>query len=319
MKKSFKYALAIGIIKKVVLLIFLFSNYSFSQVQIQGAQPTYANPNPQPIKVQIQQNPADAYSNSFNAARNATSNSLKNASIRKANYAAKQAAEAEARAYNSERERAEAIEIADDPYNAIKYTSTRKFTIDKNLRNVWGIPKDFEIGVFKIPHKAIYTQEHLDYYKNTSSNYIKTEFYPPVPFYPSNMSRKQLNNIEKLFRAFEILKGAKHSVLNAIPAYFKIGEVQVDDLKTIKLSPARRLEVLGMTGYTIAAYFEDEFDKRIVEYYISTDAKKGVYNYGRIRYSGSKADGITFDDLDARRDYLRRVNESYIGDWLKLQ
>jgi hypothetical protein len=31
MKKSFKYALAIGIIKKVVLLIFLFSNYSFSQ------------------------------------------------------------------------------------------------------------------------------------------------------------------------------------------------------------------------------------------------------------------------------------------------
>lgn len=101
MKKSFKYALAIGIIKKVVLLIFLFSNYSFSQVQIQGAQPTYANPNPQPIKVQIQQNQADAGANAFNAARNATSNSLKNASIRKANYAAKQAAEAEARAYNA--------------------------------------------------------------------------------------------------------------------------------------------------------------------------------------------------------------------------
>ena len=31
MKKSFKYALAIGIIKKAVLLIFVFSNYSFGQ------------------------------------------------------------------------------------------------------------------------------------------------------------------------------------------------------------------------------------------------------------------------------------------------
>ena len=31
MKKSYKYALAIGIIKKAALLIFLFSNYSFSQ------------------------------------------------------------------------------------------------------------------------------------------------------------------------------------------------------------------------------------------------------------------------------------------------
>ena len=38
----------------------------------------------------------------------------------------------------------------------------------------------------------------------------------------------------------------------------------------------------------------------------------------------STKDGIMikknkFDDLDVRRDYLRRLNESYVGDWLKLQ
>ena len=40
--------------KKLLLILLLVPMVSFGQVQVQGAVPTYENPNPQPIKVQVQ-------------------------------------------------------------------------------------------------------------------------------------------------------------------------------------------------------------------------------------------------------------------------
>jgi hypothetical protein len=43
--------------KKLVLLLVIVPFVSFAQVQVSGQQPTYTNPNPRPIKVQVQSNP----------------------------------------------------------------------------------------------------------------------------------------------------------------------------------------------------------------------------------------------------------------------
>ena len=43
-------------VKKLLLLLLIVPMVSFGQIQVQlsGQQPTYNNPNPQPIKVQVQ-------------------------------------------------------------------------------------------------------------------------------------------------------------------------------------------------------------------------------------------------------------------------
>ncbi len=42
--------------KKLILLLLIVPIVSFAMVQISGQQPTYANPYPQPIKIQVQNN-----------------------------------------------------------------------------------------------------------------------------------------------------------------------------------------------------------------------------------------------------------------------
>ena len=43
--------------KKLLLLLLFVPLVSYGQIQVSGQTPTYENPNPQPIKIQIQQNP----------------------------------------------------------------------------------------------------------------------------------------------------------------------------------------------------------------------------------------------------------------------
>lgn len=80
-------------------------------MQLRCQQPTYANPNPQPIKVQIQNNSSNQLANSIRQSAQNSVNSINAAAANRANYAAAAASRAQAFVYASQEERSRAIEI----------------------------------------------------------------------------------------------------------------------------------------------------------------------------------------------------------------
>ena len=64
--------------KKLILLLLFIPLVSLGQIQVSGQKATYANPYPQPIKVQIQNNPSNAWNQAMQNNNAAMSNMIRN-------------------------------------------------------------------------------------------------------------------------------------------------------------------------------------------------------------------------------------------------
>ena len=156
--------------KKLLLLSALFiSILKFNaQVQVSGQRATYENPYPQPIKVQVQQNPANSYSNN---AQN-ISNNLK---ARAAQQAAQQAANA------NNFEKIEIDKLKGLP-NKFKYVIIKKLKGWEVIENYKLICEEIRLGGKYILINDIGTQDvYRGKIKNSKTIKKSKIFEPKIP------------------------------------------------------------------------------------------------------------------------------------------
>ncbi len=200
--------------------------------------------------------------------------------------------------YANERERTIAIEIASDPLNAYKYGYEKTFTLNGKDAKEWGF-KRFTIS-YRSPNDAIFVMAGDGRYENVSLDGVTTEITFNGPVYEKE---NQNYDIEKAGKMENVKEGEINENMGVN------GEgifVHKKDLN--------RATVYGIQGYKSTLIWEDDYQNTITDNYVSLDKNEG---YGilfsvKVRTYGDK-DEVTFEQLEGRRYYLRRLVERIIS------
>ena len=268
------------------LLLLLVPLVSLGQVQVQGAKPTYANPYVQPIKVQVQLNP----NNSIQQAGQNFANSMANAVANRANYAAAQAANAQAAVYASDISMKQAVEIAKNPLKGYEYGRY----IDPIAKGKFAKSQGFKkaIVTLTMPHPSIFSHQRNWIFRNESEKNIVTELSLWSPF-------KKKSPWGNKFKVFQTL---------SVEEYLKFPKNIVGKKNTkgnfIHHKEIKKATVFSNPGYKGTLYIEDDYEYIIQDLYYSE--KDGIIFNGDVVIKGDKTE-VTFEDLEERRQYLRRL------------
>lgn len=204
----------------------------------------------------------------------------------------------------NERERDALIAIANDPSKAFDYGRDNTWVASKKQAERWGFKKF--TWYHKEPHKSLFNSTGGYYYQNISDNYITTEIELVGAIRVSGMKDK--NERERLKNAYQgVFKSVEEFA--KYPKYV-IGEYN-DEIKAfIHKKEINRTKLYGKNGFKGTLIFEDDYEIVIKDNYIAQ--VNGIIYVAGVRYKGDK-DEITFEDLEGRRYYLRKLVDRIIS------
>jgi len=218
--------------------------------------------------------------------------------------AEREKARLEAIKYADQAERHQAIEIASDPIKAFDYGRDNNWEATGKAAQKFGF-KRFT-WYHKIPHKSLFVKLEGYNYQNISPENVVTELILSGAFNVEGMKDEAKKAQYK--EDFELL-------INDPEAYAKLPEFTVGEFNQeinafIHSKDINKAKVFGVNGYKGTVIYEDDYEYVIKDnYYASIN---GVFMQAGVRYKGDK-DEITFEDLEGRRYYLRRLCEQIIS------
>ena len=199
--------------------------------------------------------------------------------------------------YSDEREKNISLLIAYDPTKAFEYGYQNTFTITGKDAKLYGFKK-FTLS-YRIPHKSLFVSAGAGRFENVSIDGITTEINIGAPSYNKE---NIVIDIEKRCKMDSVITAA----LNDIGPNGERIFVHKKDLN--------RATVYGIKGFKSSLIWEDDYQYGITDNYISFDAGKGngIGYFVKIRTYGDK-DEVTFEQLEGRRFYLKRLIEKVIS------
>ena len=231
--------------------------------------------------------------------------------------------------YSDARAQRVALEIAANPLKAFDYgrksiSETKTYKKSGEGFKYTGFKK-FSIS-YTIPHSAIFTQAGAGRFENVSDEGITVAFMINAPRYNNKgypiWTENDSYKYEKLDEE-EKKKFAKKNPnwfanepeLDAKMKQMKVGEINAgsEDSIFVHKKDVNRATVWGTKGYVGTLIWEDEYQYCITDNYSSITPKdNGIANFVKVRYYGDK-DEITFEQLEGRRYYLKRLVEKVIA------
>jgi hypothetical protein len=234
------------------------------------------------------------YSSYYNSQKTVDINSVVN--IRSIDYGALALANAQREQNNFEnqkyldaKEREIYLAVAGNPLLAYDYgfpTGTQK------IKTIPGLIKlSFQ---YIVPHKSLFVFAGAGRLENVSSDGVTTEINFSLPGY----------NKDKI--VIDLEKQAKMEDM-------KVGELNDDEDGKIFVhkKDISRATVWGFKGFIGTLIWEDDYQYTITDNY-SSCSPDGIYFFVKVRYLGNKKE-VTFEQLEGRRYYLRRLLEKVIS------
>lgn len=217
-------------------------------------------------------------------------------------YATRERNRLEAMQYQNAQLKNQAIEIANDPFNAFKYSEiVRDFKFDKN-----SIYKELQIKKGKmnlrVMHPTLFTPitgtEGWLTYENRSSDGINTEviFWAPTGNLLYGFNSNQ--DIEKALKYEDLDEGQEY------------GEPTFSRKSYLHKKEIGLATVWGKKGFKGTLIYENEYEKCITDNYFAF--YDGVVYGVKARYKGNSKD-ISFEQLEGRRYYFSRLIEQYVA------
>lgn len=213
--------------------------------------------------------------------------------------------------YTDSRDAMIAKEIAADPFAAFKYGTRKSSKLARIQTNK--IPVLVESGHrgkkvvwnWTQPNKMLFSAPFTNRFRNTTADgAVLCEIEVNAPFVYS-FAQSNYGKVEYPDYTY-LAKGIAEDVK-------KTGEVWVDsngeEYFTHK-TEVSRATVYGIKGYRSTWIYETDYEYVIKDNYYSD--QDGIVFSGGIRYSVEKSRG-TFEDLEGRRYYLRRLGEEIIA------
>ncbi|NVN95339.1 MAG: hypothetical protein HXX18_08665 [Bacteroidetes bacterium] len=200
--------------------------------------------------------------------------------------------------YNDEREKNISLEIASDPTKAYDYGYQNTFIRKGDDAKSSGFKK--YTNNYRIPHKSLFVNAGKGRFENVSIEGITTEIIIGTPKY--NTENKVID-IEKDCK----IEVYKEGVLNDSPS-------EAGKKIFVHKKDLNRATVYGIKGFKATLIWEDEYQIFITDTYKSFDVSigNGVVYSVKVRTYGNKNE-VTFEQLEGRRYYLRRLVEKVIS------
>lgn len=200
--------------------------------------------------------------------------------------------------YMDEREKNIVLEIALDPMKAFDYGYQTSTTISGKDAQLYGFKK-FTFTCL-VPHNSLFVSAGAGRFENVSSDGITTEILLFLPLHNEK-------NVELYKEKLSSIDSVKVGVLNA-------GAGINGESTFVLKKDLNRATVFGFRGFKSTVIWEDKFQYLISDSYFSLDESKGsgIRYDVKVRTFGDK-DEVTFEQLEGRRYYLRRLIEKVIS------
>lgn len=188
------------------------------------------------------------------------------------------------------------LEISSDPTKAYDYGIQNTAAVKGKEAKKYGFKK-MEVS-WKVPHNSLFIFTGSGRFENVSTNNITTEFIILAPLYNKN---KDTVDVEK----------------NAKMESMIVGELNLSssgDSIFVHKKDINRATVFGIKGFKSTLIWEDDYQYTITDNFNSYDStkKNGIMYLVKVRTYGDK-DEVTFEELEGRRYYLRRLIEKVIS------
>lgn len=200
--------------------------------------------------------------------------------------------------YTDNKKRQISLVIASDPSKAFDYGYQNTFTVKGKDAKLYNFKK-FTMS-YQIPNETLFVSAGAGRFENVSSNDITTEILISAPYY--NAENRDID-VEETGKLKNIQEGAFTTELN--PNGNEIF-VHKKDLN--------RATVFGHKGFKTTIKWEDDYQNTITDNFTSFNKSEGngVIYYIKVRTYGDK-DFVTFEELEGRRYYLKRLIEKVIS------
>jgi hypothetical protein len=200
----------------------------------------------------------------------------------------------------NEKDRDAMIAIASDPSKAFDYGTDNDWKAPSKIRKSYGWSSKIKYMYHKIPHESLFINGGSEGYTyiNESENGIFTE----LIIYPAYALSKFPANQQEFYDDIE--KSLKY------PNYVvgELNDLDGDGKKKCFLhkTDLNKAKVARLDGFVGTLIFEDDYEKRITDNYISIGKNKDVTYVirAKVRYKVDKDTG-SFEELEGRRYYLR--------------
>jgi hypothetical protein len=202
----------------------------------------------------------------------------------------------------------QAIEIALNPQKAFNYgTDTNYIIQDKKTSRMLG----FSVGTkiyHKIPNAALFVDNKIWNYINETDDGVVTELEIIAPSYYAGTEtffKKTKKEREQLHKNMQTY--IENFTTQNLPI---VGEKTEGGQFTHK-AYINKAKVWGNQGIVFTWYFEDD-NKYVIKDNFRFISPKGVAFSAGVRYKGDK-DEVTFEMLEGRRSYLKKLCEQIIA------
>ena len=231
----------------------------------------------------------------------------------------------EKKIYNDKEQKRQAIEIANNPIIAFKYSykncSSDWFSAGKGRkkRGKELFKRGFQQSsmTYVVPHKSLFTRNDSDLsgtgwgYRNVNELGIATSINLIVPYKPSGINDDQ-KRIKAEKNWDDVLEDLEDWIINKT---YKVGEIarndyDTDDAFTHK-KEVNRTVIFNQKGFRLTLAKEDTYEYYINDYYYAVN--NGIIYRAYVKYSGDK-DEVTFEDIEGRRHYFIRLMDEIIAN-----
>jgi len=206
--------------------------------------------------------------------------------------------------YANDIERQRALEIASDPMKAFDYGFDNLWQLKSKEAKAYGFDK--LSWYHKVPHQSLFIKTTGYNYRNVSEKNIITEIELIGAYKIESLSDKQ----QKAF----MLKLYEKLLEN--PEQFSkfpddtVGIFSNDKKMFLHKKDLKKASVFGIDGFKATKIYEDDYQLVIKDnFYASVN---GIVLIAGVRYKGEKGE-VTFEDLEGRRYYLKRLCEQIIA------
>ena len=206
----------------------------------------------------------------------------------------------------NERDRDAMLAIANDPAKAFDYGKDNSWVATRKQAEGFGFKKF--TWYHKVPHQSLFNSTGGYNYQNISANYITTEIELSGAIRIGTLKDKNMKmviqrNYEGIFKNLE--EFAK------LPMY-TVGEVFELDKRGdyIHKKEINKTKLYGINGFKSTLVYENDYEIVIKDTYYTT--RDGIIYTAGVRYKGDK-DEITFEELEGRRYYFRRLADKIIS------
>jgi hypothetical protein len=200
--------------------------------------------------------------------------------------------------YVDNKKRQISLDIAANPSKAFDYGYQNTFTVKGKDAKAYNFKK-FTMS-YRIPNETLFVSAGSGRFENVSSNDITTEILISAPYY--NEENEDID-VEETGKLKNIQEGAFTTEL----------DINGDKIFVHK-KDLNRATVFGHKGFKTTIKWEDDYQYTITDNFTSFNKSEGngVIYYIKVRTYGDK-DYVTFEELEGRRYYLKRLIEKVIS------